>query len=47
MEQLEHHACFGGWQDVYRHQSATLGCAMSFSIYLPAQTLKTNMPALY
>ncbi|MGB8416727.1 S-formylglutathione hydrolase [Paraburkholderia sp.] len=47
MEQIEHHACFGGWQDVYRHQSETLGCAMNFSIYLPEQTLKTNVPVLY
>jgi len=22
---LERHACFGGWQDVYRHRSRVLG----------------------
>ncbi|MBP6367525.1 MAG: hypothetical protein KBA82_03700 [Nitrosomonas sp.] len=34
-------------EGVYRHQSETLGCAMSFSIYLPEQTPKTDMPVLY
>lgn len=47
MEQIEHHACFGGRQDVYRHQSESLGCVMSFSIFLPAQTQKTKLPVLY
>jgi S-formylglutathione hydrolase len=47
MERIEHHACFDGRQDVYRHQSESLGCAMSFSIFLPAQTQKTKLPALY
>ena len=28
MERIEHRACFGGWQDVYRHHSTSLGCAM-------------------
>ncbi|MFM0210041.1 S-formylglutathione hydrolase [Paraburkholderia sediminicola] len=47
MERIEHHACFDGRQDVYRHQSESLGCAMNFSIFLPAQTQKTKLPALY
>ncbi len=38
MERIEHRACFGGWQDVYEHSSATLGCTMRFAIYLPPQT---------
>ena len=29
MERLEHRACFGGWQDVYRHRSAVLGCGVT------------------
>ena len=34
IERLEHRACFGGWQDVYRHDSATLGCAMNVAFTL-------------
>ena len=37
MERIEHRACFGGWQDVYRHHSTTLGCDMQFAVYLPPQ----------
>lgn len=47
MKQIEHHACFGGWQGVYRHQSEVLGCTMNFSIYLPEQALKADVPVLY
>lgn len=47
MERIEHHAAFGGWQDVYRHQSGTLGCAMCFAVYLPPQAEKTRLPVLY
>ena len=25
MQRVEHRACFGGWQDVYRHRSTALG----------------------
>ncbi|WP_445009175.1 hypothetical protein [Pseudomonas putida] len=37
MERIEHRACYGGWQDVYRHESSTLGCAMNVGFYLPPQ----------
>ena len=47
MERLEHRACFGGWQDVYRHASATLGCAMDFAIYLPPRAGHGPVPVLY
>lgn len=47
MERIEHHALFGGWQDVWRHQSATLGCTMRFSVYLPPQAETTRLPVLY
>ena len=47
MERLEHRACFGGWQDVYRHRSAVLGCDMTFAIYLPPQALDGPVPVLY
>jgi len=47
LERLEHRACFGGWQDVYRHDSAVLGCAMNFAVYLPPQAETERLPVLY
>ena len=47
MQRLEHRACFGGWQDVYEHASATLGCTMRFAIYLPPQAADGPVPVLY
>ena len=47
MERIEHRACCGGWQDVYRHSSATLGCMMNFAIYLPPQAQRQRLPVLY
>ena len=47
MERIEHRASFGGWQDVYRHHSAVLGCAMNVAVYLPPQAEAQNLPVLY
>ena len=47
MERIEHRACFGGWQDVYRHHSAVLDCDMNFAIYLPPQAQHGPVPVLY
>ena len=47
MQRIEHRACFGGWQDVYEHASATLGCTMRFAIYLPPQAADGPVPLLY
>ena len=47
MERIEHRACFGGWQDVYRHRSTTLGCDMQFAVYLPPQAETQKLPVLY
>ncbi|MEI7037290.1 S-formylglutathione hydrolase [Fulvimonas yonginensis] len=46
-ERIEHRACFGGWQDVYRHRSAALGCAMNVGVYLPPQAAHGRCPVLY
>ncbi|EFA4951561.1 S-formylglutathione hydrolase [Escherichia coli] len=35
MEMLEEHRCFEGWQQRWRHDSSTLNCPMTFSIFLP------------
>ncbi len=47
MERIERHACFGGWQDVYLHESAALGCTMNFAVYLPPQVEHQKLPVLY
>jgi S-formylglutathione hydrolase len=47
LERIEHRACFGGWQDVYRHASKTLGCSMNFAVYLPPQAASRKLPVLY
>ena len=49
MERIEHRACFGGWQDVYRHRSEVLGCDMNFAVYLPPQAAEAGarLPVLY
>ncbi|MCW4454503.1 S-formylglutathione hydrolase [Flavobacterium sp. MXW15] len=47
MQRIEHRACFGGWQDVYRHESKVLGCTMDFAVYLPPQAATQELPVLY
>lgn len=47
MERIEHRACFGGWQDVYRHRSQALGCDMNVAVYLPPQAAGERLPVLY
>jgi S-formylglutathione hydrolase len=47
LERIEHRACFGGWQDVYRHKSETLACGMNFAVYLPPQAESQKLPVLY
>ena len=46
-ERLERHACFGGWQDVYRHRSEVLGCDMTVGVYFPPQAEHGPCPVLY
>jgi len=48
MKRIEHRACFGGWQDVYRHRSEVLDCEMDFAVYLPPQAeTGARLPVLY
>ncbi|MGF6727342.1 S-formylglutathione hydrolase [Paraburkholderia sp. GAS41] len=47
MERIEHSACFDGWQDVYRHESAALNCSMNFSVFFPALASRKKLPVLY
>lgn len=53
LHRTERRASFGGFQDVYRHDSKVLGCTMSFGVYLPPQLSSTagsaenKLPVLY
>lgn len=47
MELLEEHRCFEGWQQRWRHDSAVLNCAMTFSLFLPPTRDNTPPPVLY
>ncbi len=47
MERIEHRACFGGWQDVYRHRSQVLDCDMTVGVYYPPQAAHGPCPVLY
>ncbi|MDC9595032.1 S-formylglutathione hydrolase [Xenorhabdus sp. IM139775] len=47
MKRIEHHACFGGWQNVYQHESNVLGCQMRFSVFFPPQISERRLPVLY
>lgn len=38
---------FGGYLNRYTHQSTACHCEMTFSVYLPPQAEKGNVPALY
>ncbi len=48
MERIEHHASFGGRQEVWQHTSSSTGTPMKFGIYLPPQALAgQKCPVLY
>ena len=40
IETLSEHACFGGVQGFYRHNSSTIGLPMRFGVYRPPQALR-------
>ncbi|MBI1367935.1 MAG: S-formylglutathione hydrolase [Planctomycetes bacterium] len=47
LDQVSRNRCFGGWQEVYRHTSKTLGCAMNFAVYLPPAAEHGACPVVY
>ncbi len=47
MELKERRASFGGWQEVYQHDSDVLNCKMNFAVYLPPQAVNARLPVLY
>ncbi|MFP3796865.1 MULTISPECIES: S-formylglutathione hydrolase [Paraburkholderia] len=44
---IEEHACYGGVQRIYKHESETIGLPMRFSVYLPPQARNAKVPALF
>ncbi|WP_432378703.1 S-formylglutathione hydrolase [Duganella sp. P38] len=46
-EIVNEHACFGGVQRVYRHESREIGLPMRFSVFIPAQAKHGPVPALF
>lgn len=47
MDLLSNAKSFGGWQRVYRHDSAECACPMTFAIYLPPQIEDGPVPVLW
>ena len=46
LDLLSSHACFGGTQHFYRHDSREIGLPMKFSVYLPPQASTGPVPGL-
>jgi S-formylglutathione hydrolase len=46
LEKVEEHACHGGVQTIFRHESRVIGLPMRFSAYLPPQAAHARVPAL-
>lgn len=47
MERIEHHAAFGGSQDVYSHRSQVLACDMRLAVYIPPHEKGESLPVIY
>lgn len=47
LELIGEHACHGGVQRFYRHESKTIGLPMRFSVYLPPHAGEGRVPALF
>ena len=47
LELLSEHACFGGVQGYYQHDSAVIGLPMKFGVYVPPQAKSGPVPVLF
>lgn len=47
LELISEHACFGGLQRFYRHDSAAIGLPMRFSVFLPRAEPGARLPAMF
>ena len=46
-ELISEHACFGGLQRFYQHDSAAIGLPMRFSVFLPRTAPGQRLPAMF
>lgn len=46
-ELISEHACFGGVQRFYKHDSQAIGLPMRFSVFVPAHAEGQKLPALF
>ncbi len=46
MKEIEKHACCGGTLAIYTHESESLSCPMTFSLFLPPQAEKQKVPLI-
>ena len=46
MERLSEHACFGGTQGFYKHDSDVIGLPMKFGVFVPPQAAHGPVPVL-
>jgi S-formylglutathione hydrolase len=46
-ELISEHACFGGLQRFYRHDSTAIGLPMRFSVFLPPVARGGRLPAMF
>ena len=44
---LSEHACFGGVQGFYQHDSSTIGLPMKFGVFVPPQAQQGPVPVLF
>lgn len=47
LTKLTSNKIFGGYQNIYSHDSVEMGCKMNFAIYLPPQTETEKLPVIY
>jgi len=47
LQLLSEHACFGGVQRFYQHDSTVIGLPMKFGVYLPPQAQEKPVPVLF
>ena len=47
LELISEHACFGGVQRFYRHDSAAIGLPMRFSVFIPPRADAGKLPAMF
>ncbi|AXA90263.1 S-formylglutathione hydrolase [Massilia sp. YMA4] len=47
LELISEHACFGGTQRFFRHQSSAIGLPMRFSVFIPPHAEGARLPALF